>query len=254
MKTTLMCVFALFTIALTEPSSANGKIVHDDFSVEYGENVPEAAAELVADRVEAALKLVRAYLAQAPSYSGSPYDWPMKVVIDPDRFGPYQLRNEIYLPEARVLNLFNGVEDARIDLGIVHEVTHVLAASYAREDRDRFYDDGLAVYLQHRFGFTPNYPDFGQDLYVAVAKSAKVHGDLVPLAEAEAVRANRKDSVGRKLAYLQEGAFTQFLIENYGLDAYISIYHGADLKDVTGSTFAELEAAWAKMIRATPVP
>ena len=100
MKTTLMCVFALFTFALTEPSSANGKIVHDDFSVEYGENVPEAAAELVADRVEAALKLVRAYLAQAPSYSGSPYDWPMKVVIDPDRFGPYQLRNEIYLPEA----------------------------------------------------------------------------------------------------------------------------------------------------------
>ena len=254
MQKAFVCVFALFVIALTEPVSANGEIVHDDFSVEYGENVPDAAAELVADRVEAALKLVRAYLAQAPSYSGPPYDWPMKVVIDPDRFGPYQLRNEIYLPEARVLNLFNGVEDARIDLGIVHEVTHVLAASYARMNRDRFYDDGLAVYLQHRFGFTPNYPDFGQDLYVSVAKSAKAYGDLVPLAEAEAVRANREDSVGRKLAYLQEGAFTQFLIENFGLDDYISIYQGANPKDVTGRTFAELEAAWATMIRATPVP
>ena len=254
MKTALICVLAVLTIALTEPSSASDKIVHDDFSVEYGENVPDAAAELIAARVEAALEVVRAYLAQAPSYSGPPYDWPMKVVIDPDRFGPYQRRNEIYLPEARVLNLFGGVEDARIDLGIVHEVTHVLAASFARERRDRFYDDGLAVYLQHRFGFAPNYPDFGQDLYVAVAKTAKEYGVLVPLTEAEAVRANRENSVGRKLAYLQEGAFTQFLIENYGLDDYISIYQGADPKEVTGSTFAELEAAWAEMIRVTPLP
>lgn len=254
MKTTLMCVLAIFTVALTEPSHAGGEIVRDDFSVHYSENVPDAAAELVADRVQAALKLVRAYLAQAPSYSGPPYDWPMKVVIDPDRFSPYQSRNEIYLPEARVLNLFNGVEDARIDLGIFHEVTHVLAASYARKNRDRFYDDGLAVYLQHRFGFTPNYPDFGLDLYAAVARSAAEYGDLVSLAEAEAVRGNRENSVGRKLAYLQEGAFTQFLIENYGLDDYISIYQGANPQEVTGHTFAELEAAWANMIRATPVP
>lgn len=253
MKAPLMWVFAVLAVALTL-SHARGEIVRDDFSVHYAEGVPDAAATLVADRVEAALTVVRAYLAQAPSYSGPPYDWPMKVVIDADRFSPYQLRNEIYLPEARVLNLVNGVEGARIDLGIVHEVTHVLAASYARKDRDRFYDDGLAVYLQHRFGFAPNYPDFGLDLYAAVARSAAEYGDLIPLAEAEAVRGNREDAVGRKLAYLQEGAFTQFLIENYGLDRYVSIYQGANPVEVTGRTFADLEAAWADMIRATPVP
>ena len=254
MKTALMCVFTILTVAITEPSHANGEVVRDDFSVYYGANVPDAGGELVADRVEAALKVVRAYLAQAPSYSGPPYDWPMKVVIDPDRFGPYQRRNEIYLPESRVLNILNGVEDVRVDLGIVHEVTHVLAASYARKNRDRFYDDGLAVYLQHRFGFTPNYPDFGQDLYIAVGKSAADYGDLVPLSEAESVRANAENSVGRKLAYLQEGAFTQFLIENYGLDDYIAIYQGANPTEVTGHTFEELESAWAKMIRAMPIP
>lgn len=178
----------------------------------------------------------------------------MRVVIDPDRFSPYQSRNEIRIPEARVLNLFNGVSDARIDLGIVHEVTHVLAASYARKNGDRFYDDGLAVYLQHRFGFAPNYPDFGLDLYAAVARSAAEYGNLVPLAEAEAVRGNRENSVGRRLAYLQEGAFTQFLIENHGLDDYIAIYQGANPKEVTGLTFAELESAWINLIRAMPVP
>lgn len=254
MKKTLICVFVLLTVVLTGPIDAGGEEVRADFSVHHGDNVPDSAAKLVADRVEAALKLVRAYLAQAPSYSGPPYDWPMKVVIDPDRFSPYQSRNEIYLPEARVLNLVNGVEDARVDLGIVHEVTHVLAASYARENRDRFYDDGLAVYLQHRFGFTPNYPDFGQDLYAAVARFSAEYGGLISLAEAETVRGNRDNSLGRKLAYLQEGAFTQFLIENYGLDDYISIYQGADPKEVTGHTFSDLEAAWVDMIRAMPVP
>ena len=253
MKTTLWCVFAIFAVVLSAQNHAGGEIIRDDFSVQYAANIPNAAANLVADRVEAALKLVRAYLAQAPSYSGPPYQWPMKVIIEPDRFSPYQSRNEIYLPEARILNLFNGVKDARIDLGIIHEVTHVLAASYARKNHDRFYDDGLAVYLQHRFGATPNYPDFGLDLYVAVAMTAAEYGDLISLAEAEAVRGNRENSVGRKLAYLQEGAFTQFLIENYGIDDYISIYQGANPKDVTGHTFAELEAAWVMMIRATPV-
>lgn len=250
--TRVALAIAFFAVVITEPALAAGEIVRDDFSVQYGEDVPEAAAVMVADRVEAALKVVRAYLDQAPSFSGPPYSWPMKVVIDPDRFSPYQNGNAIFLPEARVLNLFNGVEGARIDLGIVHEVTHVMAASYAREDRDRFYDDGLAVYLQHRFGSTPNYPDFGRDLYVAVAELASEYGGLVPLLEAEAVRGDRQNRIGRQLAYLQEGAFTQFLIENYGIDDYMRIYQGADPKDITGSTFEELESGWAKLIGAAP--
>lgn len=253
MRTTLLCVFAVFCFALAERSCASGEITRDEFSVRYSDDVPELAANLVADRVEAAIEVVRAYLAQAPSYSGPPYNWPIKVTIDPDRFGPYQSRNEIYLPEARVLNLFSGNDQARNDLGIVHEVTHVLAASYARKNRDRFYDDGLAVYLQHRFGSTPNYPNFGVDLYVAVASYADKYGAIIPLAEAEAARGNREDSLGRQLAYIQEGAFTQFLIENYGLDAYIEIYQGADLEEVTGHTFAELEAAWTAMFHAIPI-
>ncbi len=227
------------------------RLVRGDFTVAHRPTVPVAAAERVADRVEAARAMISAYLAQSPEYAGPPYDTPLEIVIDPERFGPFQSRSSIYLPEARVLNAHDGVEDARTDLGIVHEMTHVLAASFNRENRDRFYDDGLAVFLQHRFGWEPNYPDFGLDLYLAVARAAAEHGGLVPLADAEEVRGASETRIGRKLAYLEEGAFTQFLIERYGLDAYFRVYQGAAPAEVTGRTLDELEADFFALVRAT---
>lgn len=236
-------------------SSAHGATLErSGFKVVYRDEVPAEAAEMVADRVEAALKLVRAYLAQADSYEGPPYQEELTVYIDPERFGPFQRGANIELPEARVLNLYNGEKEKRIDLGVYHEVTHVLAASFNRENGDRFYDDGLAVFMQHRFGPNPSYPNFGADLNVAVAVAAKEHGGLIPLKDAERVRNSNDTRISRKLAYLQEGAFTQFLIENYGLNAYFNIYHGKPVEEAVGVSFEELEAAWTTIIEATPLP
>ncbi len=166
--------------------------------------------------------------------------------------GPYQFRSTVRLPEERVLNILNGDTDKRTDLGVIHEITHVLAASFNRKNHDRFFDDGLAVYLQHRFGWSPNYPDFGQDLYIAVAKAAVKHGGLIPLEITEKTRGESKTQIGRKLAYLQEGAFTQFLIERYGLNAYFRIYHGTPTNDAVHKSMEELEADWTKLIRSMP--
>jgi len=243
-------------LALQEPASDSTYTTYTrgEFTVEYrAGHVPIEGVRLVADRVEAALEIVRAYLAQSDAYQGPPYDTPLGVVIDPERFAPYQFGSNIAVPEARVLNLVGNVPDARIDIGVFHEIAHVLAASYRRPEGDRFYDDGIAVYLQHRFGPTPNYPDFGEDLYIATARLAARHGGLIPLAITEETRGSAETPVARQLAYLQEGAFTQFLIERYGLDTYFRIYHGASLEDATGKSLARLEAEWTTMINAAPV-
>ena len=55
---------------------------------------------LVADQVEAGLRIVRADLAQAETYEGPPCDTPLVVIIGPERFVPYQSRPTIRLPEA----------------------------------------------------------------------------------------------------------------------------------------------------------
>ena len=204
----------------------------------------------VAHRVDVLRTLVQAYLTGAETYAGAPYDTSLEVYIDPDRFSPYQQGSGIYLPEARVLNAVADRPDSRQDLGIVHELTHVLAASAFRANRDRFYDDGLAVFLQHRFGDQPNYPNFGEDLYFATARAMRAHGDLIPLAEAEQVRGSRQDRTARRLAYLQEGAFTQYLIERFGLNAYFRIYQGEAVEEVTGVSFARIEDDWQVLIEA----
>ena len=215
-----------------------------ELTIRFTGDVPEEAAETLAKRAENGFTIVRAFLAQAETYEGEPYDTPIEIIIDPEQFAPYQRGSTIRLPEDRVMNIYNNSEDGRIDIGLIHEITHVLAASFNRTNRDRFYDDGLAVYLQHRFGLVPNYPNFGEDLYVATAKLADERGSYIPLASTETTRRNAQTRTDRKLAYLQEGAFTLFLIENFGLNAYFRIYQGEDLEAVTGSSLDELESDW----------
>lgn len=251
---TVVAAFLAPGTLLAQQESAYTTYTHGEFTVDYrADHVPIEAVRLVAERVEAALAIVRAYLAQSDAYEGPPHDTPLQVIIDPERFAPYQFRSSISVPEPRVLNLVNDEGGARTDIGIVHEITHVLAASYYRQNRDRFYDDGLAVYLQHRFGPSPNYPDFGEDLYIATARAAEAHGGLIPLAITEETRGSAETRIARQLAYLQEGAFTQFLIERFGLDAYFSIYHGTPVEEATGSSMGELEAEWTTMINTAPV-
>lgn len=246
-------LFGLFVSFFSLTSVAQElSLRHGEITVHYGEPVTLEAAQMVAERAEAGFTIVRAFLAQAQTYSGEPYSEPIEIFIDPDRFAPYQRGATISLPQSRVLNIYNKNTEDRTDIGLVHEITHVLAASFNRSNRDRFYDDGLAVYLQHRFGVEPNYPNFGQDLYTATVKIAARHEGFIPLSETEATRRASETRTGRQLAYLQEGAFTQFLIENYGLNAYFRIYQGENLKRVTGKSLNVLETDWLKVLKAIP--
>ncbi|MCW8092002.1 hypothetical protein [Alteromonas sp. ASW11-130] len=224
-----------------------------DFTIEYDEDVPISIVEKLALRVEENKNVVKAYLNQSSEYYGTPIKESLVVYISKQRRTPYQDWNTIHIPEKRVLSAFSAEKSEDSGMAVIHELTHVYAVSSFRKNKkngfeDRFYDDGLAVFLQHRFGETPEYPNFGQDLYRAVAETSASYGGLIDLGESETVRHSAKTGVGRRLAYLQEGAFTQFLIENYGLDKYLQIYAGADIQKVTGKTFGQLEKAWANLI------
>lgn len=244
----LIGIFINFSVSISMAQELSLK--HEKFTVHYEDTLPLEAANMVAKRAEAGFTIVRAFLAQAQTYAGEPYSEPIEIFIDPNQYSPYQRGATIRLPQTRVLNMYNGNTEERTDIGLIHEITHVLAASFNRNNRDRFYDDGLAVYLQHRFGIEPNYPNFSQDLYIAAVKVATDHGGFIPLAETEANRKSNKSRTGRQLAYLQEGAFTQFLIENYGLNAYFRIYHGENLKTVTGKSLNDLESDWLIVLKA----
>lgn len=252
MLSSFAALAVLASQSASQPAAAcENRVERAHFSVCYNDAVPETAALWLADRVEVAYHLVQTYLADVQTYAGPPYDTPMVVHIDPDRPVPFQRGPNYYVPQARALAAFEGRTDVRSDIAIVHEVVHVLAASAYRQDRNRFYDDGLAVFLDHRFGMEASYPNYGEDLYIATARAAHEHGGLIPLEEAERVRRAQESRISRRLAYLQEGAFTQYLIERFGLNDYFRIYHGEEIETVTGHSLAELEADWIVLIEAT---
>jgi len=227
-----------------------------DFTVIYDTNVPIKAVEALVVEVKNSIKIVKFYLTQSKKYNGTPITERLIVYISKTHKTPYQDWNTIHIPEDRVLNAFaKGDKRDSKGLAVIHELTHVYAVSAFRKNKingyeNRFFDDGLAVFLQHRFGKLPEYPNFGMDLYASVATKSQKYGKLLSLKQAEHIRHSSKTGLGRQLAYLQEGAFTQFLIENYGLDKYFKIYQGHPIKSVTGKSFAELEVKWSKMINA----
>ncbi|WP_394223207.1 hypothetical protein [Alteromonas gracilis] len=245
-------LFILFTFVSTSAMSETYQA--DNFTVEYDDNVPLSIVEKLATVVSANTKVVKTYLAQSAQYKGTPIKEDLVVFISKKRRTPYQDWNTIHIPEKRVIAAFSEDKSKNNSgMAVIHELTHVYAVSDFRKKKkhgyeDRFYDDGLAVFLQHRFGQVPEYPDFGQDLYRAVADASLNYGGLISLKDAENVRHSAKTGLGRKLAYLQEGAFTQFLIENYGLDAYLKIYAGESTESVTGKTFNQLESDWTSVI------
>lgn len=231
----------------TSTDSLDQLIRLERFDVAYRSAVPDTAAEEIARRIETAIAIVSGFLQQSQHYAEPDGAAFLRVFIHPDK-GPYQIRNNIYLPEERVLNGHRDDGAGRTDLGIVHEVTHVLAESFGRANRDRFYDDGLAVYMQHRFGSEAGYPNFGTDLYIAFARAAKQHGEVIPLAQSETVRNARKSGTGRKLAYLQEGAFAQNLIDRFGLDVFLRIFYGESFESAVGESFGAIESDWRDLM------
>lgn len=221
---------------------------HDGFSVVHLASLPDPAVDEVTRQVASAITRVSAWLGQSDEWHNANADASIRVLIDPDRFTPTQMKTTIFVPENRLRKALETDTLAASDLGIVHEITHVLAASAYRNERNRFYDDGLAVYLQHRLGPKSNYPTFGIDIHVALAAAVATGGDFVALADADQVRRSN-ESEPRRLGYLTVGSFTQYLIENYGIDAYFRIYNGASIDEVTGKTLLQLEQRWRTLIQ-----
>ena len=246
--------YLLMTLFLSSPLPLLAKTFNaGDFTVEYDDNVSISIVKQLASRVSENKKIVKAYLEQSKEYKGTPIKKDLVVYISKKYRTPYQDWNTIHIPEKRVLAAFSPEKSENNGMAIIHELTHVYAVSHFRtkersEYGRRFFDDGLAVFLQHRFGESAEYPNYGQDLYRAVSESSISYGGLIALKEAENLRNSAKTGEGRRLAYLQEGAFTQFLIENYGLDKFLKIYAGKNIETVTGKTFIELEKEWVELI------
>jgi hypothetical protein len=132
---------------------------------------------------------------------------------------------------------------------VVHELTHIIAG--AGQDDGDVLDEGLAVYLQRKFGGPGDrsFPAGERDLHEETVRLMAQCKLSFPLALTAHVRREIRRGPKRTLAYLENGSFTQFLVDTYGIDALMRVYRGASSwTEVFGCEMEVLEKSWIELL------
>lgn len=127
--------------------------------------------------------------------------------------------------------------------GLLHEIVHI----YAPND-NRFLAEGLAVYLHARLAGNPAFPNLGGDLGQLARRDLP---GVKSLASLNSVRTPRPlgTVIDEKTAYTLAGSFVGFLIEQYELSRFRTLYETGDYDQAYGKSLGTLESEWRSSLR-----
>jgi hypothetical protein len=129
--------------------------------------------------------------------------------------------------------------------GLIHELTHLLMGYY-----NSFLSEGLAVMAEERYGWYLSFPNFLRPVDSCLYSMLRKGDDLQPLlALWNSYLWIPADPELSQLRYLQAGSFSKYLIETYGLSAYLDAYRRSDFTRVYGRSLTELETEWFVIVR-----
>lgn len=242
MRKISVLLLLLFLLACRLALAKSEKIKTDNLIITYEDISPEMAQKF-AEQAEKASGDITAYLSKKYRrgriyiYISDKYDMP-RTTKD----------NEVLIPANRVRGDSGGPpEIAGRGPAIVHELTHIIAPSQGKPNR--YLDEGLAVFMQEKFGAGKSYPNMGEDVHQVTMRLIKTVGEPIPIYKLEETRNSSLTSNLRRLAYLQEGSFVKYLVEKYGLKDFMAMYEGKSYEKVYKKSLDDLEKEWKEFIR-----
>lgn len=124
-----------------------------------------------------------------------------------------------------------------------HEECHLLAQHMWGETRERWLNEGLAVYSDNEWQ--------GHPLH-AIAKQLHSRRELIPI-ELLVTKNWNRNHYSDMVTYPEAGSFTKFLYERYGVNSVKAVWQqGAKrIPDIYGKSLLELEREWLSTIDAT---
>jgi hypothetical protein len=133
---------------------------------------------------------------------------------------------------------------------VIHEVTHIIA----KHENNSFFQEGLAVYFQNRFGEYHSFPNFSVPLDDLVRKYEDQLIDITKLMN-DNVIFQQLETERRRMAYIEAGSFFNFLVVRYGEEKLADLHNSESLsyKDVYGKNIEELEAEWKNHVFEEPI-
>jgi len=125
-----------------------------------------------------------------------------------------------------------------------HELTHLLTPQHSS-----WVAEGLAIYLNDKFGGEGGYPNYGADID-QLALSYINQTDILEKVGDETYYPSRSDlrtSVGKGF-YIFSGSFVKYLIEKIGIESFMQIYYAPDMQEglekMTKKTLQEWKTEW----------
>jgi hypothetical protein len=125
-----------------------------------------------------------------------------------------------------------------------HELVHLVART--PDENLKYLEEGLAVYAQEFCGspWDIAYPNYGADLHVCAARLLRLQTLTVPIDSSERFKKGTDKRWLRRAAYLQEGSFARYLVENHGIKALLRVLDGEPYSSVYGTRLVEMERKW----------
>lgn len=242
MRKITMVFFLLLFMVCAEAFAKSERIKTDNLVITY-ENISSEMSQKFAEQAEKAFRDITAYLSKKYR-QGRIYIY----VSDKHDIPRATKDNEVLIPANRIRGDAGGPpEIAGRGPAIVHELTHVIAPS--RGKPNRYLDEGLAVFIQEKFGTDKAFPNMGEDVHQLTARLIKTVGEPISIHKLEETRNSSMTVNLRRLAYVQEGSFVRYLIEKFGIKDFMAMYEGKSYETVYKKSLEDLERDWKEFIR-----
>ena len=229
-------------VASIGPADCAGIVKSERANIHYSD-ISRRLAESVGSWVDDAARNISKYLRKRYT--------PRVTVRISDRIK----RARATIPRAEIeipANLVRGDYRGPRYLGgppITHELGHLIAGRPALHS---FLSEGLAVHLQARIGLHASYPNGDEDLHIVTARVIRDHGSIIPVRRLDETKGylGANAHMVHRLAYLQMGSFTAYLIDTHGLEKYLAIYNRAvPFEEIYGKSLDRLFSEWETFIR-----
>jgi len=145
---------------------------------------------------------------------------------------------------------------------IAHEITHVIVKS--SHDRTVSLDEGLASFMQERFGKNPTVHTWGIDAHM-LAKMFFINYEddyssvfsVIGSGDSQEDRYMSGEFHLRQIFYVLSHSFTKYLIETYGIDDFMKLHASRDdlLDDyhvLYGKSYEEIKSEWHSVVESSP--
>ncbi|WP_242061662.1 peptidase MA family metallohydrolase [Cytobacillus firmus] len=143
---------------------------------------------------------------------------------------------------------------------LIHELTHVLFGY----TEGHVTQEGLAIFMQDSYSVRGAFPNFQGDVHdiMKYLMTQEISIPMETLLSADQIfthsKLNKDSNSLRWLGYIESASFSDFLINQYGIEEFLEIYDRPNLTDeihaVYGKKLNHLEMEWKEFLRGNSVP